>query len=117
MDALHGTSQHSRIQAGVQDKAVPHDRRTLTGTGAVQDKAGGGLIASNLHPGVWNALAEAPIWEKLGRPIPALAGDLVKQKERLQLLAAQTHALTRSYNKASSQPLSCPSRLHDPSVG
>ena len=58
-------------------------------------------MASNLHPGVWNALAEAPIWEKLGRPIPALAGDLIKQRERLQLLAAKTHALTRSYNKVS----------------
>lgn len=67
----------------------------------MQDKTGGGLVASNLHPGVWNALAEAPIWEKLGRPIPALAGDLIKQRERLQLLAAKTHALTRSYNKVS----------------
>ena len=65
----------------------------------MQDKAAGGVLTANLNPSVWSALSEAPIWECLGRPVPALATDLLKQRDRLQLTAAQAHALTRSYNK------------------
>ena len=65
----------------------------------MQDKAAGGVLIANLNPSVQSALTEAPIWDRLGRPVPALAADLLKQQEQLQLSTAQTHALTRSYNK------------------
>ena len=75
---------------------------------AVQDKAAGGVLSANMNASVWSALTEAPIWARLGRPVPALAADLLKQRDRVQLIAAQAHALTRSYNRVSMQNLALP---------